>query len=141
VCGIPKVTCNLGQLGAGTYTILVAGEGSRSGLPPRTLVVSSDGTESSCDLPQGNPPSLSGYATTGCSIDADCQPAVLGNPCQVCACPTAAITKASFAKYESDRRAATSQCQADNSGPVCAACAPVTGKCDVGTCKLVQANL
>ena len=145
VCMIPSTSCDVPPLAAGEYTVEVAGEGSRSGLAPRTIVVAADATETSCELPSpGTPPApLDGskYARA-CSTDEDCVRATVGNLCQPCACPNTAIAKAAAAEYEADRRARSSQCEPQGA-VVCAACAPMNAKCEIqpdaltGTCTLV----
>jgi hypothetical protein len=145
VCLIPSIKCTIPPLAPGEYVVEVAGEGPRVGLPPRTLVVTNDGAESTCSLPQHGslPDELDGskYARN-CSVDEDCVIARVGNLCQPCACPNTAIAKSVAASYESDFRARSSQC-APQKGPIaCAACAPVKPSCDTssgltGTCKLV----
>lgn len=49
ICVMPKAKCGLPALAAGTYTVEV--EGEPTGRPPRTLVVTDDGTATSCTLP------------------------------------------------------------------------------------------
>ncbi len=145
ICALPGTTCKLPPLAAGTYTVAVTGDGSRNGLPPRALVVTEDAKDTSCSLPQPGtePPQLdaSGYARS-CSTDADCEVATVGNVCQPCKCPNAAIATTSANAYAGDYRAHASQCRADKTGIQCAACAPSKATCTIsptaltGTCEL-----
>lgn len=117
VCMIPSVKCTIPALAAGTYTVEVAGEGVRTNPSPRTLVVGDAGADSCTLLSPGTPPppfDATKYGTS-CSIDDDCTPARMGDPCKVCACPDTAIAKADAAKYQSDYRAGTSQCPSSGS--------------------------
>lgn len=149
VCEIPKTTCTVPPLAAGRYTVRLAGEGDRPGLPARTLVVEDAAGETSCTLgnPDAKPPTLEAatYGST-CSTGEDCFAATVGDVCQPCKCPTAAIAETSAAAYESDYREASSQCDGDRSGIACAACPPTKTTCEIpqgapgGTCKLVPAN-
>jgi hypothetical protein len=145
VCGIPSATCTIPPLEPGKYTVVVTGEGSRAGLPPRELVVSASSQQTSCELVRpGTPvPELDQTKySTSCSVDADCMLATFGNVCQRCACPSAAIAVTDGERYEADRRASLSQCGGDKQPIACAACAPVKARCEVqgdaltGTCKL-----
>jgi hypothetical protein len=145
VCEIPSAKCTIPALAPGKYTVVVTGEGSRAGLPPRELVVSADADLTSCTLIGGGltVPSLDGtkYARS-CSVDADCRFATFGNPCQKCACPTDAISVTAGEEYEADRRASVSQCAGEKQPIACAGCPPVRARCDMksgeltGTCKL-----
>lgn len=143
VCGIPSAKCTIPPLAPGKFTVEVAGEGNRTGLVPRELVVTTGASETSCALtmpPSGN---LDGTQySTSCSNDDECRVATFGNLCQPCKCPTAAVANAASDVYEADVRATTSQCPARKDGIVCAACPPVKARCEVkndaltGTCKL-----
>jgi hypothetical protein len=143
-CGLAMAKCSIPKLPAGKYVVEVAGEGERRGLPPRELLVSEDGTESSCTLrlPFGSPfEEIDGskYARS-CGRDADCVVASVGRVCEACACPNAAISTAGAKQYESDFRALSSQCPQQSGSVACAACAPVKATCDTSrTCKLVPA--
>jgi hypothetical protein len=145
ICALPGTTCKLPALAAGTYTVSVTGEGARSGLPPRQLVVTADAKDTSCKLPQpGMEPTPlvdTGYSKS-CSVDTDCQVVTVGNVCQPCKCPNGAIAKSSGDAYAGDYRAAASQCHTDTMGIQCAACAPSKATCTImpnaltGTCEL-----
>jgi hypothetical protein len=144
ICALPGTTCKLPPLAAGTYTVTVTGDGPRTGLPPRELVVTDDATApTSCKLPQppNEPPSLPGTKySTSCSTNDDCVLATVGDPCTPCKCPNAAIAKSAQSSYQADYRAGTSQCRSRNDGIACAACAPVKATCKsdstalTGTC-------
>jgi hypothetical protein len=143
---LPRVSCTLPALAAGTYSLEVSGQGTGVGLPPRTLVVSDSGTATSCKLPQGGttaaPIDAASYATS-CAIDTDCARATVGDICSPCKCPNAAIATSAADAYAADYRATASQCQPLSSGVACAACAPMKAQCDfppgaaTGSCKLV----
>jgi hypothetical protein len=147
VCMIPSVTCALPALPPGAYTVDVAGEGQR--IPPRTLVVATEASETSCALASpGSPSELDGAKyPRACSTDDDCMLATFGNACQPCHCPSAAITKGASdeyaLEYEAERRARSSQCATRADGIACGACAPVKAECEIeddaltGTCTLV----
>jgi hypothetical protein len=49
ICVMPRAKCGLPALSAGTYTVEV--EGEPTGRSPRTMVVTDDGTATSCTLP------------------------------------------------------------------------------------------
>ncbi|MDB4933927.1 MAG: hypothetical protein JWP87_899 [Labilithrix sp.] len=143
ICALPGTTCKIPALAAGTYTIAVTGDGKRTGLPPRELVVTDDATETSCKLPQppNLPEQLAGTKySTSCSGNDDCVLATVGDVCAPCKCPNAAIAKSAQPAYRSDYRARTSQCRARNEEIACAACAPATAFCKIdpsaltGTC-------
>jgi hypothetical protein len=145
VCMLSNQECELPPLAVGEYDVVMEGEGPRTGLPPRKLVVTADASMNSCGLPTNGmaPPPLDGskYARN-CNVDADCVIARDGNMCQPCGCPTTAISKSEAARHGADARAAYSLCVPDASGIVCAACPPVKAMCDTssglsGTCKLV----
>jgi hypothetical protein len=146
ICALPGTTCKLPPLAAGTYTVKVTGDGQRTGLPPRELVVTNDaGATTSCKLPQppNEPPPLDGAKySTSCSVDTDCETATVGNLCAPCKCPNAAIATSDSAKYKADYRAGTSQCRGTNDLIACAACAPSKATCVVdpgaltGTCTI-----
>jgi hypothetical protein len=145
ICALPRTTCNVPALAAGTYTIVVTGDGARTGLPPRELVVGGDATETSCKLPQNgmSPEPLDGTKyVRSCSNDAECVLATTGNVCSPCKCPDTAISKSASPTYEAQYRARASQCAPTNDGPACAACAPAKAKCAIdptaftGTCEL-----
>ena len=133
------------KVAAGTYTLTVDGEGVRTGLPPRQLVVSADAKETSCKLtiPGTQPASLdvAGYSKS-CSTDSECQTVTVGDVCSPCKCPNEAIAKTSGEAYAGDYRAHASQCHTDKSGIQCAACAPSKATCTImanaltGTCEL-----
>jgi hypothetical protein len=145
ICALPRTTCKIPPLAAGTYTVAVTGEGARTGLPPRQLVVTADAAASSCSLPMpGMPPTpLDGTVySTSCSVDADCVVATVGDLCQPCKCPNAAIATSASDRYAGDYRAHASQCHTDKTGIQCAACAPSKAVCTIqpnaltGTCEL-----
>jgi len=145
ICALPGTTCQLPPLAAGTYTIAVTGEGPRTGLPPRQLVVTADAKDTSCALPLPGmqPMPLDGTRySTSCSGDGDCALATVGDVCQPCKCPNAAIAKSSSDAYAGDYRAHASQCHTDKSGIQCAPCAPSKAVCTImpnaltGTCEL-----
>ena len=144
ICALPGTTCQLPALAAGTYTLTVTGEGPRTGLVARTLVVTADAKATSCALPMpGTNPSpldATGYSTS-CSVDAECALATFGDVCQPCKCVNGAIAKSASEAYAGDYRAQASQCHTDKSGIQCAACAPVKAVCTImpnaltGTCE------
>lgn len=146
ICALPGTTCKLPPLTAGTYTVKVTGDGPRTGLPPRELVVTNDaGASAACKLPQppNEPEPLDGKKySTSCSVDGDCELATVGGLCSPCKCPNLAIAKSDSAKYKADYRAGTSQCRSQTGDIACAACQAVKPTCVVepnaltGTCTL-----
>lgn len=142
-CGIPSAKCTIPPLAPGKYTVELAGEGGRTGLVPRELVVTTGASAMSCALTMPANGNLDGTTfSTSCSNDDDCRPATFGNLCQPCKCPNGAIANAATDAYEADLRAASSQCPSPRDGIVCAACPPMKARCEVksdaltGTCKL-----
>jgi hypothetical protein len=129
ICQIPAATCSIPALAAGEYTVAL--DNGRS----HVLVVGgAGGNATSCMLsrPGGLPPTpldASKYAS-GCSADSDCKPVVAGNVCNSCACATAAIAKSADVAYESDYRAAISQCPLDGVEPPCVPCMMPVAACD-----------
>lgn len=144
ICAYQATTCTIPALPAGTYTVVVAGDKPRAGLPPRELVVTADATASSCSLPSGpeGPKPLADVYPKTCAVDADCAVATLGDVCAPCNCPNAAIATSAVPAYEADYRAATSQCVASDAQVKCAACRErkaacvTTGGGLTGTCIL-----
>jgi hypothetical protein len=136
ICALPGTTCKLPPLAAGTYTVKVTGDGPRTGLPPRELVVTdTPGASTSCQLPRppNDPTPLDGTKyVAACTLDTDCEAATVGNVCAPCKCPNAAIATLDSAKYKADYRAGTSQCRATNDLIACAACAPLKPTCIFG---------
>lgn len=132
-CVAPKTTCQLPPLAAGTFTIALANEGPRSGLPPRQLVIAPTG-EVACALSTTLGPAMLDLADygTGCQTDADCTLITTGDACQPCACPNAAISTKSNSRYQGDLRAAVSQCpsSSDAGDVACAGCAEVKAVCN-----------
>lgn len=147
VCQSPQTTCIIPPLAAGTYTVSVTGEGPRTNLPPRELVVADGAGASSCTLPlpgQGPAPIDGSTLSRSCSQDSDCQAAVVGNQCQPCFCPTTAISTSAVPQLEEEQRAKRSQCPVTQGGVACAACAAPVVHCAIdpsaltGTCELVK---
>jgi hypothetical protein len=142
VCEIPQTKCTLPALPAGAYVVEVVGELPGSSLPPRALVVANKATDSSCSFPKDRY-STSTFATSygaNCASDADCALVTLGDTCQPCSCPNAAIANTSLSTYQEDFRRLRSLCTTSNSGPVCAACIAPKAVCDksggaAGMCK------
>ncbi len=137
ICAIPGVTCQLPPLAAGTYTVLVTGEGQNA--LSRELVVTDTSTTTSCKLvrpvPSIGPFVLSRYDRS-CTQASDCT-AIPSLLCRACACEDAAIATSSVATFEADFRAASSQCKPQPTG-TCAPCARpaiacVAGQCQIGT--------
>lgn len=144
ICALPSTTCKLPPLAAGTYIVKVTGDGARTGLPPRELVVTSEaGASAACKLPQppNEPEPLDGkkYGTS-CSVDGDCELATVGSLCTPCKCPNLAISKSDSARYKADYRAGTSQCRSQSGDLACAGCRAVKARCVIepsaltGTC-------
>ena len=141
ICALPATKCKLPPLAVGTYLVAVTGEGSHNA---RKLVVTADAKDTSCALSQPGmqpmPLDPSAYSTS-CSVDADCASATVGDVCQPCACPNAAIAKSALQAYEGDYRAHDSQCHG-TPGISCGVCAPSKATCTImpnaltGTCEL-----
>lgn len=149
VCILPRTSCMLPGLAAGTYTVVVTGQRPPStGLPERTLVVSDDADAISCELPAngegGKPLDGTKYAAN-CSVDSECTMATVGDVCSPCKCANAAIATTSAANYAADYRSRTSECIPDDTA-ICAGCAPVKATCEVlpnaltGTCKVTPGS-
>lgn len=136
-CASEKATCELPPLPSGTYTLLLPNEAPRPGLPPRQLVIQPSG-EVACSLSDpGNIASveLANYGTS-CQTDADCTLVTTGDSCTPCACPNGAISTKSQGRYESDTRAASSQCDG-HGGVACAGCPQRTAFCNPsGVCDI-----
>ncbi len=149
ICQIPRTTCTLPPLAAGTYTVAVTGEGARSPLAPRRLEVATEATATSCTLPMPGapPPTLDGSSySTSCSVDDDCVLAIVGTACAPCACPNFAIAKSSARAYEADYREKTSQCATRKEPVACAGCPATPATCAkapdalTGTCSSSPTN-
>jgi len=143
MCGRPSAKCTLPPLSPGKFLVEVVGEGGRTGLVPRELVVADDATETSCSLTVPARGAIDGTKyETSCSTDEDCRAATFGDLCQPCKCPNAAIATSVSNAYAADARAASSQCSGPKGGLACAACPPVVPRCEIqgsalaGTCKL-----
>lgn len=138
VCGLPRVTCTIPALPAGTYAVTIQGEKPSIGRAPRTLVVSADATETSCSLSEGgvSPPplDLSKY-DDDCKVDDDCT-RVSSNLCMPCFCPDDAVAVSAKAQYEADARALTAQCLPGSGDVACAACYDRKAICNAGRCEL-----
>ncbi|MDB4943850.1 MAG: hypothetical protein JWP97_3384 [Labilithrix sp.] len=145
VCASPRTTCVIPPLAAGTYTVSVSGEGSRSYLPARELVVTDGAGETSCALPPSGeePAPLDGNAFgKSCNQDSDCTPIFAGSQCAQCACANDAVSTSELPAYEAARRARISQCAPPGAPAPCAACRTPVAVCEispialVGTCRL-----
>jgi hypothetical protein len=129
VCTDVRTQCTIPPLRAGTYTVRVDGE-KGTGRHARTLVVSADSSASaSCNLlANGQTPKPIGPYGAACNEDEDCVAATVGDVCQVCACPNAAIATSEVPRYEADTRERASQCRPVQAPP-CAACRAPTAIC------------
>jgi hypothetical protein len=137
ICALVSAKCTLPPLGVGTYTVTVAGESPRVGLPARELVVAGTGGSTSCTLAQAHPaPIAATDYGQGCAADADCEIITTGDVCTPCNCGHGAIAKTAHETYAGDLRAKSSQCATPTSSPACAGCAAATAKCNLpaGTC-------
>lgn len=138
VCGVPRVTCTIPALPAGTYAVAIQGETPSIGRAPRTLVVTAEATDTSCTLSDGNvPPSpldLGKYADD-CLVDDDCT-RVSANLCAPCFCPNDAIAARDKSRYDADARALSAQCPPNTSDIACAACYDRKAICKAGKCEL-----
>lgn len=78
--------------------------------------------------------SVTDYSTT-CTVDADCTPVFVGDPCTGCSCSNASINVSSRAKYDADAAAQARLCSPLR--PQCLAdCAQAVVVCLPGGCAL-----
>lgn len=135
VCGVPKSTCAIPPLAAGTYTVNFTSSVHGSEAKGRRLVVDSSAATTSCTLPavpESKAMRASDYPQA-CAGDAECALVTEGSVCQVCACPNAAVAKTSLPAYESEQRAAESSC-AGTGTVACGPCQSQVAKCTASKC-------
>lgn len=146
VCRAGVFPCAVPALAAGVYTVNVKGPPAPpgAGVPERViqdqLVVTQDGTQTACDLPDQpkNPTIQPTEFDRACQVDEDCALVIAGDVCTGC-CPGAAIAKTALATYEKtfDERFAT----CDLTGPRAAcACAQVRAFCTAQQMCAVRTN-
>lgn len=146
VCRAGVFPCAIPALPAGVYTVNLKGPPAPpgSGVPERIiqdqLVVTPDGSQTACDLPdQPTPPTIQpSEFDRACQVDEDCALVIAGDVCTGC-CPGAAIAKTALASYEKtfDERFAT--CDLTGRRAACA-CAQVRAFCTAQQLCAVRTN-